>query len=89
MADWVMWVCGALLSLGAAGAVYRLARGPSLLDRVIASDVLLSIVGAALALEMVYNHHLHNVFLLLIVALVGFLGSVTVARNVGLGGETR
>lgn len=89
MAEWVMWVCGALLSLGAAGAIYRLAKGPSLLDRVIASDVLLSIVGAALALEMVYNHHLNNIFLLLIVALVGFLGSVTVARNVGMGKETR
>lgn len=89
MLDVVMWICGSLLSLSAAGAIYRLAKGPSLLDRVIASDVLLSIVGAALALEMVYNHHVNNVFLLLIVALVGFLGSVTVARNVGLGKETQ
>lgn len=60
-------------------------QGPSLLDRVIASDVLLAIVGAALAIEMVYNHHMNNIFLLVIVSLIGFLGSVTVARNVGTG----
>lgn len=79
------WICGVLLSLAAAGAIYRLAKGPSLLDRVIASDVLLAIVGAALAVEMVYNHHMNNIFLLVIVSLIGFLGSVTVARNVGTG----
>lgn len=83
MPESVLWICGVLLSLGAAGALYRLAKGPSLLDRVIASDVLLSIVGAALALEMVYNHHTDNILLLLIVALVGFLGAVTVARTAG------
>lgn len=85
MFDIAVWICGVLLVLAAAGAIYRLAKGPSLLDRVIASDVLLAIVGAALAIEMVYNHHLDNIFLLVIVSLVGFLGSVTVARNVGTG----
>ena len=82
--DVAVWVCGVILSLAAAGTIYRLARGPSLLDRVIATDVLLAIVGAALAVEMVYNHHTDNIVLLVIVSLVGFLGSVTVARNVGL-----
>jgi len=80
-----VWICGVFLVLAAAGAIYRLAKGPSLLDRVIASDVLLAIVGAALAIEMVYNHHMNNIFLLVIVSLIGFLGSVTVARNVGTG----
>lgn len=85
MIEIAAWICGVLLSLAAVGAIYRLAKGPSLLDRVIASDVLLAIVAAALAVEMVYNHHTDNVFLLVIVSLVGFLGSVTVARNVGTG----
>jgi multicomponent Na+:H+ antiporter subunit F len=80
-----VWICGVFLVLAAAGAIYRLAKGPSLLDRVIASDVLLAIVGASLAIEMVYNHHMNNIFLLVIVSLVGFLGSVTVARNAGTG----
>ena len=41
-------------------------------------------MGAALAVEMVYHRHTDNLVLLVIVSLVGFLGSVTVARNVGL-----
>lgn len=85
MFEIAVWVCGGLLVLAAAGAIYRLALGPSLLDRVIASDVLLAIVGAALAIEMVYNHHMDNIFLLVIISLIGFLGAVTVARNVGTG----
>ncbi|MEX3508331.1 monovalent cation/H+ antiporter complex subunit F [Kocuria carniphila] len=85
MFEIAVWICGVFLVLAAAGAIYRLAKGPSLLDRVIASDVLLAIVGAALAIEMVYNHHMNNIFLLVIVSLIGFLGSVTVARNVGTG----
>lgn len=85
MFEIAVWICGAFLALAAAGTVYRLAKGPSLLDRVIASDVLLAIVGASLAIEMVYNHHMNNIFLLLIISLVGFLGSVTVARNAGTG----
>ena len=84
MLDVAVWVCGAILTVAAAGTIYRLATGPSLLDRVIATDVLLAIVGAGLAIEMVYNHHSSNIILLVIISLVGFLGSVTVARNVGL-----
>ncbi|MDO5633776.1 MAG: sodium:proton antiporter, partial [Micrococcus sp.] len=34
-------VAGAVLMIGAAGAIYRIVRGPSLLDRAIATDVLL------------------------------------------------
>lgn len=73
-------VAAVLLSAATAGALYRLARGPSLLDRVVATDVLLAIVAAALAVEMAYHRHLDNLVLMVIVSLVGFIGSVTVAR---------
>lgn len=73
-------VCAVLLALATAGTLYRLAKGPALLDRAIALDVLLAIVGAGIAVEMAYHRHLNNLLLLVIVALVGFLGSVTVAR---------
>lgn len=79
----VVWICGVILTVSAAGAVYRIAKGPSLMDRVMASDVLLTIVGAALALDMIYNKHLDNILLLAIISLIGFLGAVTVARNAG------
>nr|WP_205680028.1 monovalent cation/H+ antiporter complex subunit F [Paenarthrobacter ureafaciens] len=77
-----MVLTAAILSLAAAGAIIRIAVGPSLLDRVLASDVLLAILGAALAIDMAVNRHLNNLMLLVALAVIGFIGSVTVARFV-------
>ncbi|MFJ7750245.1 monovalent cation/H+ antiporter complex subunit F [Arthrobacter sp. NPDC097144] len=71
-----------MLSLAAAGAIFRIARGPSILDRVLAADVLLTIVGAALATEMIVERNLDYLALLVSISLIGFIGSVTVARFV-------
>lgn len=71
-----------VLSLAAAGTIYRIAAGPSLLDRVIAADVLLAIFGSSLATEMVLNRHTDNLALLVVLSVIGFIGSVTVARFV-------
>ncbi len=78
----VLIVTAVILSLAAAGAIVRIAIGPSLLDRVLASDVLLAILGAALAIDMAVNRHLNNLMLLVALAVIGFIGSVTVARFV-------
>ena len=56
--DLATWAGGALLVVGAVGALYRIVRGPSLLDRAVATDVLLVVFAG----------------------IVGFVGSVTVAR---------
>jgi multicomponent Na+:H+ antiporter subunit F len=78
----VLAVTSVILSLAAAGAIIRIARGPSLLDRVLASDVLLAILGAALCIDMAVNRHLNNLMLLVALSIIGFIGSVTVARFV-------
>lgn len=78
----VVIIVTVLLSLASAGTIYRIAKGPSLLDRVIAADVLLAIFGAALATEMAMNHHIDNLALLVVLTVIGFIGSVTVARFV-------
>ena len=36
--DLATWAGGALLVVGAVGALYRIVRGPSLLDRAVATD---------------------------------------------------
>lgn len=82
MKDVALIITAVVLTLAAAGAIVRIAVGPSLLDRVLASDVLLGIVGAALAIDMAVNRHLNNLFLLVALTLIGFIGSVTVARFV-------
>ncbi|WP_449374359.1 monovalent cation/H+ antiporter complex subunit F [Arthrobacter psychrolactophilus] len=78
----VVIIVTVLLSLASAGTIYRIAKGPSLLDRVIAADVLLAIFGAALATEMAMNRHIDNLALLVVLTVIGFIGSVTVARFV-------
>ncbi|WP_425863085.1 monovalent cation/H+ antiporter complex subunit F [Arthrobacter sp. TWP1-1] len=80
--DIVVIVVATILSLASAGTIYRIAKGPSLLDRVIAADVLLAIFGAALATEMAMNQHTDNLALLVVLTVIGFIGSVTVARFV-------
>ncbi|MCT9870925.1 monovalent cation/H+ antiporter complex subunit F [Paenarthrobacter aurescens] len=82
MKEVVLVVTAVILSLAAAGAIVRIAIGPSLLDRVLASDVLLAILGVALAIDMALNRHLNNLMLLVALAVIGFIGSVTVARFV-------
>jgi multicomponent Na+:H+ antiporter subunit F len=82
MMQTVLAVTAVILALAAAGAIIRIARGPSLLDRVLASDVLLAILGAALCIDMAVNRHLNNLMLLVALSIIGFIGSVTVARFV-------
>ena len=82
MMQLVLAITAVILSLAAAGAIVRIAIGPSLLDRVLASDVLLAIIGAALCIDMAVNRHLNNLMLLVALSVVGFIGSVTVARFV-------
>jgi multicomponent Na+:H+ antiporter subunit F len=82
MMQLVLVVTAVTLSLAAAGAIVRIAVGPSLLDRVLAADVLLAILGAALCIDMAVNRHLNNLMLVVAVSVIGFIGSVTVARFV-------
>lgn len=63
-------------------AVVRIVRGPSILDRAVASDVLLTEVMCVLGAEMAINGHTRNIPVLLIIAAIGVFGSIAVARFV-------
>ena len=64
-------------------ALVRLARGPSLLDRVVATDILLVIIAAGLAVHAALRRDPTVVPVLVVVSLLAFVGSVSVARYVG------
>ncbi|MFT4164686.1 MAG: monovalent cation/H+ antiporter complex subunit F [Microlunatus sp.] len=68
--------------LGAAMALtlVRMTRGPSTLDRVIAADVVVAIVIAALAMEAAHNHHTTTIPIMLVLSLLGFAGALSMAR---------
>ncbi|WNV76111.1 monovalent cation/H+ antiporter complex subunit F [Geodermatophilus sp. DSM 44513] len=73
----------ALIGGGALLALVRLARGPSLLDRVVATDTLLVIIAAGLAVHAALVRDPTLVPVLVVVSLLAFVGSVSVARYVG------
>ena len=70
----VLLVGAALLTL------VRMTRGPSGLDRVIAADVMVAVVVAALAIEASVNRHSTTLPILAALSLLGFIGSLSLAR---------
>ncbi len=79
----VYWATYGMLGGGALLTLVRLARGPSLLDRVVATDVLLVIISAGLAVYAALQRDPTVVPVLVVVSLLAFVGSVSVARYIG------
>lgn len=73
-------IVGVLLGASGLCSLYRIVRGPSVLDRVIAADVLMATVMCALGADMAFNNHTDTLPVLLVLALFGVLGSISVAR---------
>ncbi|WP_443193201.1 monovalent cation/H+ antiporter complex subunit F [Microbacterium sp. KHB019] len=71
-----------IFSIAAVLTVIRIIRGPSILDRAVASDVLLTEVMCVIGAEMAINGHTRSIPVLLIIAAVGVFGSIAVARYV-------
>ncbi|MFB2580302.1 monovalent cation/H+ antiporter complex subunit F [Herbiconiux sp. P15] len=84
----VVIIAGILMGVGAIGAIWRIIKGPSALDRIIASDVLVATVMCALGAEMAINGHTDTLPVMLGLALFGIVGSVSVARFVSARDDT-
>ncbi|HWS58422.1 MAG TPA: monovalent cation/H+ antiporter complex subunit F [Actinotalea sp.] len=69
-----------LLTAGAVLALVRVERGPSMLDRAVALDTVTIVMVCAIALEAAWSRRTDTVPILAALALVGFIGSVTIAR---------
>lgn len=76
----VVVVCAVLLTIGGACAVVRAERGPSMLDRTVALDIVVTTMIAAGALYAAVERRTDIVPILVVLSLVGFVGSVTIAR---------
>ena len=76
-------VAGTMFGIGALCAVYRIIRGPSILDRALATDVLLAIAICALGAEMAINKHTDTLVVMLILAMFAVVGSISIARYMG------
>ena len=76
----VLIICVVMLTVAGICTVARMTMGPTLLDRAVALDVLVAIGICALATEAAVGRHTHTLPILLVLALLGFVGSVSVAR---------
>lgn len=72
----------AVFAAAALIALVRIVIGPSILDRVVAADVLLTEVMCVLGADMVINDHTRSLTIMLIIAAVGVFGSIAIARFV-------
>lgn len=79
----VLWIAvGAMFTLAAVLTVVRIVRGPSILDRMIASDVLLTTLMLVVGAEMVFNGHTRTIPLMVVLASTAIFATIAVARYV-------
>jgi len=76
-------LAGVMLSAAAALVVVRMVRGPATLDRVVALDMLVAVIVCGIAVYAATTLDSSPVPVLVVVALLGFIGSVAVARFFG------
>lgn len=78
----VVWICLVGLAVAAGMCLVRLVRGPSVPDRIVALDALLLVVVAGIAVGASITGEAFFLAVLVAVSLLGFVGTVTVARFV-------
>ncbi|MCV2392992.1 monovalent cation/H+ antiporter complex subunit F [Actinotalea sp. M2MS4P-6] len=76
----VVVLCGLLLTAAAVMTLVRIERGPSMLDRTIGLDTLTAVVVGAVAVHAAWTGRTDTVPVLVALSLVGFVGSVAIAR---------
>lgn len=76
----VVIIAGGMLTVAAVLALIRVVIGPTMLNRVMAMEVVVAVVVGGLALEAAYNQHTTTLPILLVLAMLGFVGATSVAR---------
>ncbi|MGO2037093.1 MAG: monovalent cation/H+ antiporter complex subunit F [Brevibacterium sp.] len=80
--DVLIVAASVLLAASAVMALYRIVRGPSILDRMIATDVVLASIMCGLGGYMALSGRTDLLPVLIVLAMLGFVGSVSVSRYV-------
>lgn len=76
----VVIICSTMLVIAGILALIRAERGPTMLNRTIALDVFATVLIGGIILEAAYSKRLDTLPILVVLSLVGFVGSVTIAR---------
>jgi multicomponent Na+:H+ antiporter subunit F len=86
---WILAVAGSILAVAAGLTLWRMVAGPSHLDRIVAADVMVAIVIAAIGLIAVWGRSSTGLPIVLGLSLMGFTGAVGVARLLSSPGTVR
>jgi multicomponent Na+:H+ antiporter subunit F len=78
----VFVVAAVLVAVAALLALVRVERGPSMLDRALGIDLLASSLVGVIAIEAAWLRRTETIPILVALSLVGFVGSVVLARFV-------
>lgn len=76
----VITICQIVVAVAALLCVLRIVLGPSLADRALALDTLLMAIVVEVALAAIRSDDGRNLDLLLVVALVAFIGTTSIGR---------
>lgn len=76
----VYMIAAAMLVVSVLMAIWRLTKGPTNVDRILASDVTVVILIGGVALSIVHTRSTSTLPILLALSLIGFVGAVSVAR---------
>lgn len=82
LSTWLTGFIVVVLGLAAVLTLIRMVRGPSVLDRAIAAEVMVTILVCALGAEAALARHTTTLPILVSLSLLGFVGSVAVVRFV-------
>ena len=79
----LLFACMAMLGVAAVLLVVRIALGPTMLDRIVGVDVLVAVIICGLGLEAAVHRHTTTLPLLVVLAMLGFVGSGAHGRSQG------
>ena len=77
---WVLVASAVMLTAAALLLVVRMTVGPTILDRSMALDVMMSVMVCAVSLYAIWSEEAWTLPMLLVLAAVGFVGAVSIAR---------
>jgi multisubunit Na+/H+ antiporter MnhF subunit len=76
------WISGVILMLGVGLSVLRILKGPTVFDRLVAFDCFVFLVMGIICLESIQLRSFHYIDVLLILSLLGFINTVSIAAYV-------
>lgn len=78
----IVAIAAIVLVVASGFTLYRMAKGPTNLDRIISSDLIVGIAVAAFGLQILLSDEETTLPIMLAISLIGFIGAIAMARFV-------